>query len=370
MRITHSQTKDCHRSILASSVSIYLYVHSSAPFLLSRFLHAASQLSSTPQQRDLPLGGVRGTAGPPCVSALGDPEAPVSGRSDGRASPASERARSGPGSSEGLLWGPADRTGIPGGRPGSGSLKDKTPRFSRSDELLRGRGTELLRASAADEWARRMDSPECVISSSNCVTPPFTNNLSQLYRTHTETKGKPLPCSLPLPSPVRKGFIRARSTGEGSSLRGKFSSATARPFPPWLPQEPFPEEPRALVRDYPGPEPGLSSPAAGGRAGSAQEPEQGEPKALQQISSTVLVAGDMKPGAGKATRFPWANGGKTAKARPRIVLQQPIFLPPLVFLSITVKSLSSLPCLHFEQVHLPATMSTPLLYTIKNNNHD
>lgn len=188
---------------------------------------------------------------------------------------AAERARNSPGPSQGLVWDGADRIGIPGGRPGSGSLKDKTPRFSRSDELLWGRGTELLsphlRASAADEWARRMDSPECVISSSNCETPPFTNNLSQLYRTHTETKGKPLPCSLPLPSPVRKGFIRARSTGEGGSLRGKFSSATARPFPPRLPQEPPPEGPCPLVRDSPASEPGLSLLAAGGGAGSAQD---------------------------------------------------------------------------------------------------
>lgn len=75
-----------------------------------------------------------------------------------------------------------------------------------------------------------MDSPECVISSSNCETPPFTNNLSQLYRTHTETKGKPLPCSLPLPSPVRKGFIRAGSTGEGGSRRGELSSPAAGLF--------------------------------------------------------------------------------------------------------------------------------------------
>lgn len=222
-------------------------------------------------------------------------------------SPAAEGARSSPGPSEGLVWDGADRAGIPGGRPGSGSLKDKTPRFRLSDELLRGRGTELsphLRASAADEWARRMDSPECVISSSNCETPPFTNNLSQLYRTHTETKGKPLPCSLPLPSPVRKGFIRARSTGAGASLRGKFSSATARPFPPRLPQEPLPEGPRPLLRGSPASEPGLSWLAAGGGAGSAQDSQsRASRKHPSKFPARFLVAGDVRKEGGKPLVF-------------------------------------------------------------------
>lgn len=216
-----------------------------------------------------------------------------------------------------------------------------------------------------------MDSPECVISSSNCVTPPFTNNLSQLYRTHTETKGKPLPCSLPLPSPVRKGFLRARSAGEGFSLRGKFSSATARPFPPRLPQEPSPEEPRPLVRDSPAPEPGLSLLAAGGGAGSARDSQsRATRKNPNKFPARLLVAGDMRPGAGKAARFPRANRGKTTKTRPRILFQQPIFLFPLGFSSITVKSPFSVARFHFEQVHLLATVSTPLLHTIKNNNHN
>lgn len=57
-------------------------------------------------------------------------------------------------------------------------------------------------------------------------------------------------------------------------------------------------------------------------------------------------------------------------AKPSIHPQQPIFLLPLVFLSVTDKSPFSTPYLHFEQVHLPATMSAPLLYTIKNNNQN
>lgn len=197
--------------------------------------------------------------------------------------------------SEGLVWDRADRTGIPGGRPGSGSLKDKTPRFSRGDELLWGRGTELLCphlcASAADEWARRMDSPECVISSSNCETPPFTNNLSQLYRTHTETKAKPLPCSLPLPSPVRKGFIRARSTGEGASLRGKFPRPLLGLFPLGCPRNARPKD-RIPRSGTPRPlSPVSPCSAREARRVLLRQPEQGEPKASQQISSTVLGSG-------------------------------------------------------------------------------
>lgn len=78
----------------------------------------------------------------------------------------------------------------------------------------------------------------------------------------------------------------------------------------------------------------------------------------------------MRLGGGKDPRFPRANGGKTTKARPSIVLQQQVFLLPLVFLSGTDKSPFSVAYLHFEQVHLPATMSAPLLYTIKNNNQN
>lgn len=131
MRITHSQTKDCHRSILAPSLSIYPYVYSPFPSLdipvrsFSAFLY--------PTAGYLPLGGVRGTSGPQCVSGPRDPGVPgwrPCGESAEQPRPRREDG--------------ADRTGIPGGRPGRGSLKDKSPRFSRSDELLWGKGTELL----------------------------------------------------------------------------------------------------------------------------------------------------------------------------------------------------------------------------------
>lgn len=78
----------------------------------------------------------------------------------------------------------------------------------------------------------------------------------------------------------------------------------------------------------------------------------------------------MSTGGGKATSFLRANGVKTAKARSRILLQHPISLLPLVFPLVTVKSPFSVAYLHFEQVHLPATMFTPLLYTIKNNDQN
>lgn len=96
---------------------------------------------------------------------------------------------------------------------------------------------------AFDEWARRMDSPECVISSSNCETPPFTNNLSQLYRTHTETKGKPLPCSLPLPSPVRRALFGQGARGRGTPAAENFPRPLSGLFPLGCPRSPRLEGP-------------------------------------------------------------------------------------------------------------------------------
>lgn len=231
------------------------------------------------------------------------------------AAPAPPRCRSGPELTE---------RGSRDGGQGSGSLEDKTPRFSRSDELLWGRGAELPSPPlpAADEWARRMDSPECVISSSNCETPPFTNNLSQLYRTHTETKGKPLPCSLPLSSPVRKGFMRAGSTGEGGSRRRKLSSAAARPLPPRLPQEPPPEGPRPpRSGTSPAAEPGPSLPAAGARAGCAHgsrgRASRGHPGKLAASSARFLVRGGRRPGAGRRHPSSLGEGRRSDQGETR-----------------------------------------------------
>lgn len=92
------------------------------------------------------------------------------------------------------------------------------------------------------------------------------------FTEHTlRPKGSPCPVACPFPPLSGRALSGQGARGRGISLRGKFSSATARPFPPRLPQEPPPEGPCPLVRDSPASEPGLSLLAAGGGAGSAQD---------------------------------------------------------------------------------------------------
>lgn len=122
IRITHSQTKDGRRSILAPSVSICPFVRPSLSIPPSSFAGHLGSATSTLWQAGLPLGGRAGgerVAGTPVRARAPRP---------GGASPAAAvtavprrargRERGGPGPSAGPVWAGADRAGIPGRRPG------------------------------------------------------------------------------------------------------------------------------------------------------------------------------------------------------------------------------------------------------------
>lgn len=333
MRITHSQTKDCRRSILAPSVSIRLFVRltlSIPPASSTRHLSfPLGSFISTLWQAHVTLGRERAAGAPWCActprSRGASPAAAVI------AAPPRARGESGAAPDPPWGWSGPELTeqGSRDGGQGRWLLEHKTPRFSRIDELLWGRGTALHSPPlpASDEWARRMDSPECVISSSNCETPPFTNNLSQLYRTHTETKGKPLPCSLPLASPVRRALFGQGARGRGTLAAEKFPWPLSGLFPLGCPRTPPFEGPRPpfliprplspILPCQPRDMRWVVLKTAGlGRAESTPK-NRGFP-------GKIFSTWRREARAGEATRFPWVNGGETTKARPGTLLQPQI----------------------------------------------
>ena len=192
------------------------------------------------------------------------------------------------------------------------------------------------------------------------------------FTEHTlRPKGSPCPAACPFPPLSGRALSGQGARGRGGSRRGKLSSAAARPLPPRLPREPPPEGPCPPVGDSPAAEPGHSLPAAGGEAGCAHDSRgrasRKHPRKFAASSARFLVPGDMRPGGGKPPVFPGQTEEKQLRRDPACSSNNRF---SSVFRSDTEKSPFSLGYFHFEQMHLPAAMSAPLLYTVKNNSQN
>lgn len=158
------------------------------------------------------------------------------------------------------------------------------------------------------------------------------------FTEHTlRPKGSLCPVACPFPPLSGRPLFGQGARGRGPPSEESFLRPLLGLFPLDCPRSPRPKVPVPWSGT---PRP-LSpvSPCWPWEVGSVLlQPERASRKHPSKFPARFLAAGDMRPGGRKTPRFPRANGGKTTKARPKILLQQPIFLLPLVFLSVTVKS--------------------------------